>query len=401
MLTETQPAQSELFLAPPSTLLSPITDPTTGQPSYAFPLQTTAWLKMQNVVRIALGFPLSEVQFTNLYGTFSAEATIDEALAVLGTIQKTAAEYGDPTTLITQLPAFQQASTAPDSIYGSAVWLAAQTQLAAQQIAALLQEGLDDIGTNPDPQTRINELTALLTGDGGITSLSTTLNGQISAFQTKTSTFYTTLNTEIGNPQAPNSLEWYIGQDNNVLDLAKQAVKDDQTAIDDMQSTIKQLNDEYIGFTVAASVSPVFLLIPFVGIFIAVADATTFAILAAKVKEKLDQVKSQLEGEEAEQQKKNALVTQLGGFNTSVADVDTDGKAFLDAIGQMISGWTEFEGQINLRLKSLTTQDVEDWGAFMTKIGFKTSLDGWNLIGSKAELFFQAGFVQFSTQSSS
>jgi hypothetical protein len=115
----------------------------------------------------------------------------------------------------------------------------------------------------------------------------------------------------------------------------------------------------------------------------------------------LDAVKQALANEQEEEQKKAALVTQLTGFNASAKDVDVDGKAFLDAISKLMAGWTEFGDQITLRLKSLTTDDVKDWSEFMTKLGFKTSLDGWNLIASKAEDFFTAGLVQFSQQTSS
>jgi hypothetical protein len=352
---------------------------------------------MQDVVRIALGFPLSKSTFTSLYGTFTDEAAVDTAIDILGAIQQTASQYGDPQTLISQIEQFQKANTAPDSIYANAVWLAAQTQLTAQQIASLLQIGLQDIGQSPDPKTRIEELTELLTGDGGINPMATTLQGQISAFQTKASAFYTTLNSELTGPT--NSLEWYLNQSSNVLTDAQNAVKDDQAAIDQMNTTIKQLNDEYIGFTVAASVSPVFLLIPFFGPIIAVADATTFGVLAAKVKKELDAAREALSKEEALEQQKAALVTQLTGFNKSVADVDVDGKAFLDAISTLISGWGEFTNQVNLRLNSLTTADVEDWSAFLTKINFQASLNGWNLIATKAESFYTAGFVRFSEQS--
>jgi hypothetical protein len=399
MVTSNAPADTQAFLAPPASLLTQLTDPNTGQDTYAFPLQTTAWLKMQDVVRIALSFPLSKDDFTSLYGTFTDEGTVDTALTILGAIQQTASQYGDPQTLISQIAQFQQADTAPDSIYANAVWLAAQTQLTAQQIAALLQDGLNDIGKNPDPQTRIDELTELLTGQGGVNPMAATLQSEISDFQTKVSTFYGTLSTELTGQT--NSLEWYLNQSSNVLTDAQNDVADDEAAINQMNATIKQLNDEYVGFTVAASVSPVLLLIPVFGIFLAIADATTFGILATKVKEQLDAVKQSLANEQEEEQKKAALVTQLTNFNASAKDVDVDGKAFLDAISTLIAGWTQFGDQITLRLKSLTTDDVKDWSDFMTNVGFQTSLDGWNLIASKAEAFFTAGLVQFSQQSSS
>ena len=126
------------FFAPPSTLLIQVTDPNTKQPKYAFPLQTSAWVQMQDTIRIALSFPLTKEDFKNKYGTFDDEATVETALTILGAIQKTAQDYGDPTTLISELPTFQTADEPPASIYGHAVWLAAQTQLTAQQIALLL-----------------------------------------------------------------------------------------------------------------------------------------------------------------------------------------------------------------------------------------------------------------------
>jgi hypothetical protein len=397
--TSFAPTDTQSFLAPPPHLLTQVTDPTTQQPTYAFPLQTTAWLKMQDVVRIALSFPLSKDTFVAKYGTFTDEGTVDTAVTILGALQQTANQYGDPLSLISQIAEFQKANIAPDSIYANAVWLAAQTQLTAQQIASLLQIGMTDIGNNPSPAERISELTELLTGQGGINSLAATLQTEIGAFQNKTSTYYQTLNTELTGDT--NSLKWYLGQASNVLTDAQNAVTNDLKTIQQMKDTIETLNSEYIGFTVAASVSPVFLLIPFFGIFLAIADATTFGVLASNVKKALDQAREDLGNEEVEEQKKAALVTQLTSFNTSAQTVEVDGQAFLDAVGMLIGGWTEFQQQINLRLTSLTTDDVADWSAFLTKINFQSSLAGWNLIDTKAEAFFTAGLVQFSPQSQS
>ena len=134
---------------------------------------------MQDVVTKALAFPLSSADFQDLYGTFSDEGSVETAVSILGQINTTAAKYGDPQTLISSLPAFQQADTPPSSIYGHAVWLAAQTQTTAQQIGSLLQDGLTDIGQETDPNQRLQDLTELLTGQGGVNSYATTLQGYI------------------------------------------------------------------------------------------------------------------------------------------------------------------------------------------------------------------------------
>jgi hypothetical protein len=389
---------TDTLIQPPEALLITVTDPSTNQTDYAFPLQTTAWLKMQAVVATALAFPLTQTDFTNTYGTFTDEGVVETALTILGSINTTAVKYGDPTTLISSLESFQQAGTAPTSIYGNAVWLAAQTQLAAQQIGSLLNQGLTDIGLNPDPATRVTELTELLTGQGGINSYASTLQGYIGAFETAVTAFYNELNGELTGPT--DSLQWYLNQSSNILSDAKAAEATDAQTIDQLNSTIKELNDEYVGFTVAASVSPVLLLIPFAGPFLAVADATTFAVLATKVKSQLDAAQQRLDQVSDDDKKKQALIAVLGQFNLSAGDVESDGQNFLNTISTMISGWSEFQNQINLRVGALTENDVQNWSAFMTQLGFETALSGWNLVAAKAESFYQTGFVQFSTQSS-
>ena len=381
------------LLTPPTSLLTTFTDPTSGQTNYAFPLQTEAWLNMQTVVATALRFPLSATDFQTSYGTFSDEATVEAAVAVLGRINTTALQYGDPSTLISQISTFAQAGTAPSSVYGAAVWLAAQTQLAAQQIASLLNEGITDIGQTADAATRITELTELLTGDGGITSYATTLQRYISAFETNTSAFYTAMNAVLTGPT--DSLQVYLAQEDNVLADAKAAVASDDQQIAQLTTDITQLNKEYIGFTVAACASAL-MAITIIGLPLAIADAAVFGVLAAKVKAEMEAEEATRSTLDADDKCKQQLVVQLTGFNTQTLDVATDGAAFVSAIGQMISGWAEFEAQLNAQLASLTTADVQDWSAFMTQINFQSSLTAWQLIASKAEAFFNAGFVTFN-----
>jgi hypothetical protein len=495
------------LIQPPAGLLTQVTNPTTNQPDYAFPLQTNAWLKMQGVVTQALAFPLSSANFEDLYGAFDDEGSVETALSILGQINTTAATYGDPQTLISSLPDFQQSDNPPSSIYGHAVWLAAQTQLAAQQIVSLLTTGLNDISLmkNPTPTQRLQALIELFLADGTVNSYATTLLGYIvgvggtitftaagsngdtvtingvvitlvtsaaagneiligtsasdtainlqaflasskypaltkanynvsgsvvtifpqskvdrnsftlatsstaitlsgatldedTGFLGAVSDFYDELNPELTGQS--NSLQWYLSQSSNVYSDAQNAVSSDQQQIDQLNDQIKKLNDEYIGFTAAASASPLLLLFPFFGIFLAIADAVTFAVLASQVKSQLSELQNQLSSATEEEQKKATLVTQLGGFNKVAGDVETDGQDFLDAIATLGVGWAEFSGQISTQLNALTPNDVENWDDFLLTLGFQAAIMGWNLIENKAEQFFQAGFVQFSTDTS-
>lgn len=390
-------AATEQLIQPPEGLVRQV-EPAPGKQGYAFPLQTEAWLKMQVVVTTALAFPLTKADFAASYGNFTDQGAVEEALAILGEINTTVAKYGDPKTLISALKEFAEAEKAPGTLYGHAVWLAAQTQGAAQQIRALLEQGLKDIGENPSPEERLKELKELLTGKGGVESYATALKEEIKAFEGEISNYYVELNDKLTGPT--NSMQSYLNQSGNVLSVAKAVMKTDDELVESLGKEISKLNEEYIGFTVAASVSPVLLLIPFGGISLAIADATTFAVLATKVKEKLEGARKQLAAAEEDDRKKHALVAELEQFNHATEDVGADGKAFLDALGTMSGGWVQFEQQIDLRLQALTVADVEDWSAFMTRLGFETAVSGWHLIEEKAEQFFQAGFVKFSTQAS-
>jgi hypothetical protein len=394
------------LIQPPAALLTAVTNPNTNQPDQAFPLQAEAWLKLQHAVTKALQFPLTSTDFENTYGTFSDEASIETAVRILTEIKVTVTRLGDPQTLIGSLPNFQQSDTAPGSLYGIAVWLAEQTKVAAQNILSMLTRGLTDIGQQSDPTQRIEDLTKLLCGEngvggvvsGGVVSIAESLQGYIGEFELKLSDFYDALNDEL---TGIGSLGEYLSQSSNVLAEAQNVVSGEAQQIAQLNASIQQLNDEYIGYTVAASVAPLLALVPFVGIFLAIADAATFGALASQAKQQLDAARQSLESATEDEQKKAALVTQLDAFNKAVAGVQTDGQDFLGAISGLMSGWGEFSNQMALRVISLTPGDVANWDVFMDRLGFQAAIDGWQLIENKADQFLQAGFVQFSTDTSS
>lgn len=381
------------FLDPPPALSTQY-NPADGGTTYAFPLQTNSWLAMQTVIQQALLFPNTTTAFTNLYGAFSDADTVVQAVQILDQIQQTATQYGDPTTLISDLSAFQSATTMPDTIYGAAVWLAAQTVWTANQIVNLLNAGLTDIGTISDPTERLADLTALLQGPGSVSSYASTLQGYITAFEGPVQTFYNTMNAQIAG--STNSLEWYLTQDGNVLSVAQGDVSADTSEINALNEQISTLNKEYIGFTVAACVSPVFLGIPFVGVFLTVADATTFGVMAAEVKKQLDALNEQLASTELDYQEKSQLVAQLQAFDSTSSTVETDGVAFLAAISGLIGGWSEFASQIADNVAALTMSDVDDWPAFLVQVGFQAAVTNWQAIATQAQVFYGAGFVTFA-----
>lgn len=389
--------QGEALIAPPTGAVIAHIDPKTEQTNYAFPLQTKAWLALQTAVAQAMQLPFDQADFVDKYGTFADETIIESAMTVFDRINTTAKEYGDPTKLISEISNFQQSKNPPDAIYGHAVWLAFQTQTTAQQISALLQEGLNDIGQESDPKVRLKDLTELLTGQGGITDQANSLTGEITTFSTKLSSFYKTLNAELAGKT--DSLKSYLDQEGNVLDAANAALVTEKGDLGKMLDLVKKYNDEYIGFTVAASVAPLLSVVPPLFFFFAVGDAAIFGPLAAKAKEALDNERKLVADEKDEIKHKKALVAQVTALNGAAEQVNTNGAEFLNTLSQMVGGWTEFTTQVGLRLKSLTEDDVKEWSKFLQKINFKAGLQGWNTIANKAEDFALKGMVTFKTYS--
>ncbi len=168
--------------------------------------------------------------------------------------------------------------------------------------------------------------------------------------------------------------------------------------IKELNKDIAELNKQYVAFVAAASGSPVFLLIPIYGVVIAVADATTFAVMAEKVRHRIDDLRRQGEQIAKDKIQKLALVHVLENFNASVEHVHDEGDIFLDAIGTMAAGWSAFQTQIETRLLALTPEKLEQWGQFIDELQFRAAKQGWELIEAKAESFFQTGFVTFSPE---
>ena len=390
-MTATTPAADPAATAiqPPQALLPTLP----GGTVVAFPLQTEAWIKMQSVIPTAMSFPLTQNDFTTSYGAFPDEAAVTNALKTLGAINTTAHTYGDPLALIASFAAFQQAAAPPATIYAHAVWLAAQVQLGAQNIASFLTEGLAEIGTETDPAKRLADLTELLTDE--VKPPADAITGHIGDFQTVVSDYYTKLNTELTN------LQDYLTGSANILAEATTIAGNDATQIGTLNDQITSLNKEYTGFVIGASLSPLFLFLGPPGVFLAVADAAAFGVEATKVKNALDNAKALLRDDEQDQAQKLALVAVLDGFNKATQDVETDGTAFLTAIGTMAQGWTSFSTQIGSLLQNLTVADVAKWDDFMQRLNFTHARDGWNIVASKAEEFYDKGFVVFSTPPSS
>lgn len=380
-------------LAPPAKLHIVYTDPETQRETFAFPLQTAAWLKLQIAVSVALQFPLNAADFTEQYGDFADKDEVLQAVSVLSQIRTTAAQYGDPQTLISDIEKFQQASPddPPASLYGHAVFLSAQVQNAAADIVTLLQEGLTDIGNIDDPEQRLQDLTELLTGQGGVNDKANALVQQINTFSGKISAFLDSFNPELA------AFQNYIDESGNVLQQAQQDQQTLTTEIGDVAHDIHELNKEYIGFTVAAVAGSVLFAITIVGLPLAVADAAVFGTLAALTKKKIDHLQDELKDDKAELKQKVALVGVLTLFNKQASEVEEDGQQFVNALDTMVEGWTEFTTRINDLLDGLTAEDLADWSKFMQQVNFQSAKAGWQGIGAQAEAFFDKGFVRFDT----
>lgn len=198
-----------------------------------------------------------------------------------------------------------------------------------------------------------------------------------------------------------DSLKWYLDQKDNVYSEAGKDVSEDEKSMKDLREQIKKLNDMYIGFTVAASCSPLFLLIPIIGIPMAIADATAFGIEAEKVRKARNAAEAQLKSVEADKLKKISLRDKINELNGNAQNLNTWGNNFLGDLKNVTLSWTKMTDNLQNIVAQTDEKDMENMALFMEKIHLTNAKKDWQDIGTAAENFMDNGFLKFETQPSS
>jgi hypothetical protein len=394
-MRDTTAEKAAVVQAAPADVQTNLQQTLASSPQYVFPLQTTTWHNMQMAVKAGLQIPIAQGDFTTKYGVFDDTADVQGAITIFTQLNDLLTKFGDPTSIAAEISKYTSMTDPPDAVFAHAVWLSQQTSLAAQDINNLISGLQDCLAPGTPVADKLEALKEICLDQGGISDKATTMKGKADTFNKKVANYYSNLNTTLTNTDVsgPDSLAKYLAKEDNVLAAAKQKVTDLSNDITSLQSQVATANQQYLAFTISASLAPVACMLPPLFIFGGIIDAAVCGSLAGVWKGKLDALNTQLQQEQVEEQKKAQLVADLQVLNDHADMINTTGLDFLNAVGSMVDGWATLTSQLADLIGNLSPDKLDDEGTFLLVTTLKGAVTSWNNVMSAADQFRNAGFL--------
>lgn len=367
-----------------------------SSPDNVFALQSTDWSNMQKAVTHGLQLPITQGDFTDKYGAFDDTADVQGAIQIFNTINTLLTQYGDPSSIAQDIDQYTSMTDPPTAIFAYTVWLAAQVELAAQNIQNEFNAFVQDVLPSLSPDDAATALLQLIQAPGGLLdTVSNTLLPLTKTYNTTVGTYYKQLYDALLNTNAagPDSLAKYLAQDNNVLTAAQNDVTEISSQIATLQSEIATDNQQYLAFTITASVSPALSLLPPLFFLQGLIDAAVFGSLAGVWKGKLDALNSQLQQQQAAEQQKTQLVADLTTFNQQASTIGTYGTTFLNDVDGLVKAWTNFVGTLNTAVKDIQTAQKDANFKFLQEGLISAACTEWQTAITAIENFKASGFM--------
>lgn len=389
-------------LAPPPGIMvdNPTTTPGGVQvpnaPPQRFSLQSNAWINLQLYIASAMQLPIVKDDFESRYGTFSDEGQVEQALSKLQELRAAADKFGDPINGMQQLAAAQASATPPPDPYSQAVWVAGKIASNANMIATTYSQGFAFLGQMPTDQ-RLADLQSMLTGEGGLNSTALDLKGKCDNFSTLIANYIkATLNPAV------TDFSSYLQAEGNILQDARQVVSQLDQQIKDTQDAIKQLNKEYIAYTVSACAGSVIVsLIPPLFMFGGAAVGGALGYEAAKTKQAIEAMDQKLSGLETELKQKVLLVSDLTNLQSQSQTINDDAAAFENAVGQLAAAFGVFSNNLETIANTTDPTTLENMSAFMDMVDLSTAVELWGDIATATTSFEVNGYISVQPQSGS
>ena len=283
-----------------------------------FALFIADWIEMQRFVDGALRLGVSVGDFKTKYGNFDTadETDIENCVSAFATLHDAAKDFGNPTTLITEMQALG-AGDKPASLYGQIVWLSTQIANAASTFHftySSLKEVLTDSMSLPD---RIAALKDLLTGAGGLSSLAADMQSKTLDLQKALLKFSARI------ALAQQEVDKYASQDSHIYQDVLSAIIVDQQAVDDTEQTIKDLAKKYADYCAAAAAGSIGIMVITGGMAwpLAVADAAVFGSLAESARKAKNDAEDLLNTEKGELAQKTLLKFDISALNDQIGPI--------------------------------------------------------------------------------
>jgi len=385
------PTTGASTLVPESGLV--VSNPSTAGGPPLFCLFTQDWLTLQTFIIQALQLPIATGDFETKYGKFADEADVEGCVAAMKQVQNLSADFGDPLALVKELatnPAILQTDTPPTQLYLHIVWFATKLYQTATTFNQTLGQFMTLLNATPADQ-RQALVTEILTGDGGLQSsavsmgkLANDLNQSMAQFNLKLTPATNTMSN-----YSSNSAKFY----QDVL----ADIKQDMTDVDTFQKEADDAYKLWRDLTISAVSVSVGLMIVSFGMAwpLAATAAGVLGSQAKKARDAYDAALAQVQGAEADEQKKINLKTDLGAFNLQMAPVNTAAQNFADTLAKVEGVWLTIANDLAYIAQNFTPDQFNNLPVWKEAMKLDDATQDWQTIAAKADEYTANSLVTY------
>lgn len=379
------------------------TDPGTP-PKSRFALFTDSWISLQSSTAVALKLPISQGDFEKKYGSFGSSKVITQSIDAMRDVQATAKEFGDPTSLRSQLiknPNMLAVDTPPDEIYTHTVWLGQRVSNNATTLISGMTAVKSAFNSMP-PASKVENIKKYLFSQSmGPIPIAQKMSEEVQdlikkllKFEEKMAAYADVLNHYTNNSGAlTKEVEDKLG------DISKKITR--------LKDARDEAYDSWLKFTIAAA-STAFacvaigaLLAPATGgvsLKVGVAaGAVAGGIMGAKAagfRAEYSAYCNQLTTAEGDQRQKMRLQSDLIGFNTEMKRVGPAMAGFMSSLQQVGGVWTKMNNDLQYMVNNVTEKNIDEL-PFLVEGEVNKAIESWRKVDAAASQFTVSSLTNF------
>ncbi|MGD9822785.1 hypothetical protein [Desulfobacter sp.] len=348
-------------------------------PEKVFALQISELGKIQFFV--AQVQHLGITTFSEQYGDFQDKALVDKATVLFKNLQEAAGQFGSDSrdimkTIGTENP--------PNDPFAYIIWTASKIESIAMNISNFMGSGLPAISQEKDPAKRAENLKQLLTYEGaGVYSYLAALKNYSEGLNKALSLYFSDKLKPAGHAFG----EYFAPV--TVLSVAEESVSalSGPSRIQRMgMNNVKLVMSTYdwcIGGSkgqLNLSALPPLFPVSAPAFDVDIAERT-------KLLKEIGDDNAVIKKLGADEQKKSALVAQVGGMLGQSAIVHNSTHTLLKAAIDMAEGFSKCAADVLAISNAITPEKMKDLAVFMANTGLDTAKDAWAEIQTTANAF--------------
>jgi hypothetical protein len=236
-------------------------------------------------------------------------------------------------------------------------------------------------------------LAEILTGAGGLQSTAVSATATVNQLITALSTF----NTSMATPNA--TIQQYTASSSKFYTDAVNAAGQDAQDVIAFQQDADAAYKAWKDYTIeAVSVSVGLVIIS--GGLLWPAAAVAAGVLghdAVEARDNYNKYCGERDAASADEQKKQQLITDLGGLNTAVGQVGTAAANFVTTLAQVAAAWVTIGQDLAYIVHTYTPEQLSKYSWVNQALKCEDATNDWQVIATAAQAYTQNSLVSFTT----